>query len=193
MSDTQSRPAVARGRGSSYRGRGGYSSRGGRGGSRIPKSEEQENLPPAAEDQGETGLLKKKYGSKVASLKEIFPDWTDDDLVFALDETNGELEGAINGITEGAFTQAIWPFSTRSFLNHLQETLLNGVKSKRSIPIEPGLKSKIQILQQQTGLPLRPGEDVGEAASKAVAVVAVIVDAAVAVEELEHIRTARVP
>lgn len=47
--------------------------------------------------------MKKKYGSKVSSLKEIFPDWTDDDLVFALDETNGDIEDAINGITEGKF------------------------------------------------------------------------------------------
>lgn len=103
MSDVQSRPSAPRGRGS-YRGRGGYSSRGGRGASRAQKSEEQENVPPPSiEEQGETGILKKKYGSKVSSLKEIFPDWTDDDLVFALDETNGDIEDAINGITEGRF------------------------------------------------------------------------------------------
>lgn len=48
------------------------------------------------------GELKKKYSGKLATVKELFPDWTDEDVVYALQETNGDLEGTIERITEGA-------------------------------------------------------------------------------------------
>jgi hypothetical protein len=38
------------------------------------------------EDEGEVGLLKKQYGSKVSTIKEKFPGWTDEDVVFRLQE-----------------------------------------------------------------------------------------------------------
>lgn len=34
-------------------------------------------------------------------LKELFPDWTDADLVLALDESGGDLETTIEKISEG--------------------------------------------------------------------------------------------
>jgi hypothetical protein len=34
-------------------------------------------------------------------LKEMFPDWKDEDLVFALEDSNGELLEAIERISEG--------------------------------------------------------------------------------------------
>ena len=102
MSEVLSRPLGSRGRGSSRGGRGGYSSRGSRGGSRATKSENQDSLPPTSrEDEGEIGGLKKKYSSSLPTLKELFPYWTDDDLVFALEDAGGDLENAIERITEG--------------------------------------------------------------------------------------------
>ena len=41
------------------------------------------------------------YASKLSTIKEMFPDWTDEDLVFALQETNGDLERTIDRISEG--------------------------------------------------------------------------------------------
>ena len=46
--------------------------------------------------------MKKKYADILPLLKELFPDWSDEDLVFALEDTDGELEEAIERITEGS-------------------------------------------------------------------------------------------
>lgn len=35
----------------------------------------------------------------------MFPDWTDEDIVFALQETDGNLEATIDRISEGVHTQ----------------------------------------------------------------------------------------
>jgi hypothetical protein len=101
MSEVQSRPAASRGRGSARGGRGGYSSRGGRGGARTTKTDAQETLQPSFEDEGELGQLKKKHFQSLSTIKELFPDWTDEDLVFALEDAEGDLEVAIERITEG--------------------------------------------------------------------------------------------
>lgn len=103
MSEVQSRPSAPRGRGSARGGRGGYSSRGGRGGSRSAKLDTTDNAstPTSYEDEGDIGQLKKKYSSELPALRELFADWTEDDLVFALEDSNGDLESAIERITEG--------------------------------------------------------------------------------------------
>ena len=101
MSEVQSRPAAPRGRGSA-RGRGGFSSRGGRGGRHATNGEKLDPTAAASiEDDGEVGQLKKQYGSKVTTIKEMFPDWTDEDVVFALQETDGDLETTVDRITDG--------------------------------------------------------------------------------------------
>lgn len=102
MSDIQSRPSASRGRVSSRGGRGGYSSRGGRGGNRSGKSETLEMAPQSYEEEGEIGQMKKKYSSTLPMLKEMFPDWTDDDLVFALEDADGDVGDAAGHITEGS-------------------------------------------------------------------------------------------
>ncbi len=53
------------------------------------------------EEEGEIGELKKQYSGKLSTIKEMFPDWTDEDIVFALRETDGDLEDTIERITEG--------------------------------------------------------------------------------------------
>ena len=102
MSEVQSRPPAPRGRGSARGWRGGYSSRGGRGGNRPANGEESETTSTSNyEDEGEIGQLKKQYASKLSTIKEMFPDWTDVDIVFALQETDGSLEDTIERISEG--------------------------------------------------------------------------------------------
>lgn len=59
-------------------------------------------MPPAPhEDEGEIGQLKRHYASQLSTVKEMFPDWTDEDIVFALQETDGDLQSTIERITEG--------------------------------------------------------------------------------------------
>ncbi|KAL4916300.1 hypothetical protein BDW62DRAFT_186486 [Aspergillus aurantiobrunneus] len=102
MSEVQSRPSASRGRVSARGGRGGYSSRGGRGGSRSTKTDVTE---ATYEDEGELGQMKKKYSDTLPMLKELFSDWTDEDLVFALEDADGDLEQAIDRISEGNVSQ----------------------------------------------------------------------------------------
>jgi hypothetical protein len=107
MSEVQSRPSAPRGRGSARGGRGGFSSRGGRSGARPGNGEKTDLQPtPSHEDEGEIGQLKKRYASKLSTIKEMFPDWTDEDIVFALQETDGDLEGTIEQISEGKICAA---------------------------------------------------------------------------------------
>ena len=96
MSDIQSRPA--RGRSTARGGRGGGH------GSRGPRPSKQTNGDGAVDtwaDQGELGELKKRYSSQLSTLKELFPDWADVDLVFALQDSDGDLASTIEKITEG--------------------------------------------------------------------------------------------
>lgn len=97
MSEVQTRGSSARGRGG--RGRGGFSSRGRPAAGRS--NGETAPITAPVEDEGEIGQLKKKYGSKVTMIKEMFPDWTDEDVVFALQETDGDLETTVERIADG--------------------------------------------------------------------------------------------
>lgn len=101
MSETQARPSAPRGRGSG-RGRSGYSSRGSRGSRHTTNGTKSDHVE-VVEDEGEIGELKKKYSSQLNTIKEMFPDWTQEDLVFALQETDGDIESTIERITEGSF------------------------------------------------------------------------------------------
>ncbi|KAK5936872.1 RNAPII degradation factor [Knufia obscura] len=103
MSEVQSRGSSARGRGGFRGGRGGY--RGARGGkSHSARPEEQENIPPL-EEQGEVGELKAKYADKLPLLREICVGWGDDDLVMAIDDSNGDEMLAMERITSGAISK----------------------------------------------------------------------------------------
>jgi hypothetical protein len=112
MSEVLSRPSAPRGRGSARGGRGGYSSRGGRVATRTTKVESPET---SYEDEGEIGQLKKKYASDLPTLQELFPDWTTEDLVFALEDANGDLENVIEHITEGMMDNSFSIFMVNFF------------------------------------------------------------------------------
>ncbi|KAA8567262.1 hypothetical protein EYC84_010297 [Monilinia fructicola] len=106
MSEVQSRPAP-RGRGSARGGRGGFTSRPGRGGARGQATNGDNTTSTASieQDNSEVGQLKKKYGSKVSTIQELFPGWTDEDVVMALEETDGDLESTVERISEGTISQ----------------------------------------------------------------------------------------
>ncbi|KAI8338297.1 hypothetical protein EDC96DRAFT_523277 [Choanephora cucurbitarum] len=55
--------------------------------------------------QNDLKKLKSTYASELSTLKELFTDWTDDDLVFALQDADGDLELAIDRISEGHASQ----------------------------------------------------------------------------------------
>jgi len=114
MSEVQTRPSAPRGRSSARGGRAGFGSRGGRGGrGHATNGDKADHTANASiEDAGEVGQLKKKYGSKVGTIKEMFPEWTDEDVVFALQETDGDLETTVDRITDGKNTQDIKAFIT---------------------------------------------------------------------------------
>ena len=59
------------------------------------------------EDEGEFGELKKKYAANLGLVKEMFPAWTDEDIIFALQETDGDLEATIDRISEGMHIEPI--------------------------------------------------------------------------------------
>ncbi|GAB7339519.1 hypothetical protein MBLNU457_6135t1 [Dothideomycetes sp. NU457] len=105
MSEIDTRTAPSRGRSSTRGGRGGLSRGGPRGGHRQTNGSATESFEPSIEDQGELGELKKQYGDQLGFLKEMFPDWTDVDLVFALQETDGDLSTTIDRISEGHVSQ----------------------------------------------------------------------------------------
>lgn len=49
----------------------------------------------------QTQSLRLKYSSQLATTKELFPDWSDDDILGALQEANGDVEVTILRISEG--------------------------------------------------------------------------------------------
>ena len=108
MSEAKSRPSGPRGRGLGRGGRGSLSTRG-RGSSRQANGTKVDvtNIPASFEDEGEIGALKSKYSTQLGMVKEMFPDWTDEDIVFALQETDGDLESTIERITEGQKTRKV--------------------------------------------------------------------------------------
>ena len=123
MSEVQSaRASGSRGRGGFRGGRGGY-----RGGQRTTsrsktQENEQENLPPASlDDQGEVGELKRKYGDKVPLLREVCPGWSDEDLVFALQETNGDIEAAVDRISSGQLPSPPHPCSKLTLAGNISQ------------------------------------------------------------------------
>ncbi|KAL8764919.1 MAG: hypothetical protein Q9209_007812 [Squamulea sp. 1 TL-2023] len=106
MSEARPRPLTLRGRGSGRGARGGHSSRGGRGSTRQTNGDMPDSTStPGLEEEGELGELKRMYSSKLPTIKELFPNYTDEDIVFALQETDGNLEATIDRISEGNISQ----------------------------------------------------------------------------------------
>lgn len=71
---------------------------------------ESSHLPERKKNHPDTDLkkLKSQYGPKLSTLRELFADWSDEDLVFALQEADGDLELTIDRISEGMHYQSMW-------------------------------------------------------------------------------------
>lgn len=102
MAEIQSRTQnlTTRGRGGGRGGRGGF---GGRhtsarraNGDKIAAVE-----PIAFDDDGDIAQLRKQYGEKLGLIKELFEDWSDADILYALKETDGDVELTATRIAEG--------------------------------------------------------------------------------------------
>lgn len=66
-----------------------------------------------ADETEEVRGLRAKFGPKLATAKELFPDWTDEDVLYAIQEANGDLEVTIVRMSEGA---SLVPSSRRLFV-----------------------------------------------------------------------------
>ncbi|OQO07791.1 hypothetical protein B0A48_06582 [Cryoendolithus antarcticus] len=108
-SEAETRAPPSRGRSSVRGGRGGFGRGGPRGGRKPDHANGTTQTPlisqPVVEDEGELGEMKKKYASELSMLKDMFPDWTDVDLVFALEETSGDITATVDHITQGSVSQ----------------------------------------------------------------------------------------
>lgn len=58
-------------------------------------------MPPPAQGKRNNKTLSHLYKSSLPSLTELFPDWSQDDLIFVMDECQGDLHVAIARISEG--------------------------------------------------------------------------------------------
>ena len=107
MSEADTRPPPSRGRSTIRGGRGGFGRGGPRGGRKNLNGTTTETIvvDDSLEDQGELGEMKKKYLTELSMLKELFPDWTDVDLVFALQEADGDVSSTVDKITQGNVSQ----------------------------------------------------------------------------------------
>lgn len=96
--------SAPRGRSSVRGGRATMSSRGGRGGRGGHATNGDKpalDAETSAQDAPELTEYKKQYGSKISTIKEMFPNWTDEDIVYALRETNGDLAETVDRIADG--------------------------------------------------------------------------------------------
>jgi len=100
MSEVQHRPPP-RGRGTARGGRGGFAGRGGFRSSRMNGDSNASSF----EDQGEVGQLKQQYAESLKTVREMFPDWSDEDLVYALQEAQGDIGAAATRMSEGSCSQ----------------------------------------------------------------------------------------
>lgn len=102
MSTTVSSPPSGPRRGSYPRRGGGHAgTRNGPAAFHSSSQHQQDQDSLAAPDTEEVRALRSKYSDKLDMIRELFPDWTDEDLLFALQEANGELELAVGRISEG--------------------------------------------------------------------------------------------
>ncbi|GAP84879.1 putative RNApii degradation factor def1 [Rosellinia necatrix] len=106
MAEVQSRTqnSTTRGRGGGRGGRGGF---GGRNTSaRRANGDKSAAAEPAAfDDDGDIVQLRKQYGEKLGLIKELFADWSDADILYALKETDGDVELTATRIAEGTISQ----------------------------------------------------------------------------------------
>jgi hypothetical protein len=123
MSEATSRTSASRGRGSGRGGRGGFAGRGGRRTNGDKPDHSTADSQSAFEDEGDFGELRKQYGDKTSVIREMFPDWSEADVLFALQETDGDENEAVTRIAEGMsgfLSASISVHPPRSGYTHVQ-------------------------------------------------------------------------
>ncbi|UKZ79645.1 hypothetical protein TrVFT333_007405 [Trichoderma virens FT-333] len=84
----------------------GFAGRGGRraNGDKTDHKTADDNLG-TFEDEGEFAELRKQYGDKTSVIREMFPDWSEADVLYALKETNGDETEAVTRMADGTISQ----------------------------------------------------------------------------------------
>ncbi|KAI1351401.1 hypothetical protein F5Y01DRAFT_325367 [Xylaria sp. FL0043] len=106
MAEVQSRSQnpTTRGRGGGRGGRGGFGGRNTT--ARRANGDKTAATESAAfDDDGDIAQLRKLYGEKLGMIKELFEDWSDADILYALKETDGDVELTATRIAEGTISQ----------------------------------------------------------------------------------------
>ncbi|KAG0331567.1 hypothetical protein BG000_010775, partial [Podila horticola] len=65
----------------------------------------QKPRPGGKDEPEDLRQLRKVHGSSLATLKELFADWTEEDLLYAIQDAGGDLEVAILRISDGHASQ----------------------------------------------------------------------------------------
>ncbi|KAH9886882.1 hypothetical protein F4778DRAFT_443544 [Xylariomycetidae sp. FL2044] len=104
MAEVQARSQApsSRGRGGGRGGRGGFA---GRGSTNRRTNGTASSAVDSFDDDGDVSLLRKQYGTSLDTIKGIFPDWSDADILYALKETDGDVEVAATRIADGTISQ----------------------------------------------------------------------------------------
>jgi CUE domain len=127
MSETASRPLPSRGRGSTRGSRGGFRRTGGR--DRLGNGDARDTSQNDDLEQGEIGEMKRKYPKELSSLKEMFPDWSDVDLLFALEETDGDVFRTVEHISAGMANNSLYTYTyTYPYNNKLTTCIGNAAQ-----------------------------------------------------------------
>ncbi|KAI0150407.1 hypothetical protein GGR57DRAFT_194838 [Xylariaceae sp. FL1272] len=105
MAEVQARSQATngRGRGGGRGGRGGFAGRNTT--ARRANGDKTSSDPPAFDDDSDIALLRKQYGDSVVPIQRIFADWSDADILYALKETDGDVELTATRIAEGTISQ----------------------------------------------------------------------------------------
>ncbi|KAI1825992.1 hypothetical protein F4861DRAFT_499789 [Xylaria intraflava] len=106
MAEVQTRAhnPTTRGRGGGRGGRGGF------GGRNTTARRANGDKTAAAEstafhDDSDIAQLRKQFGEKLVLIKELFEDWSDADILYALKETDGDVELTATRISDGTISQ----------------------------------------------------------------------------------------
>lgn len=76
--------------------------------------------------------LRKLYGPKTGVIREMFPDWSEVDVLFALQETNGDENEAVTRIAEGKLSLYVFCFAMhQSTTQHSSAPAIGEIESFR--------------------------------------------------------------
>ncbi|KAI3332053.1 hypothetical protein HD806DRAFT_179328 [Xylariaceae sp. AK1471] len=106
MAEVQARTQTqtTRGRGGGRGGRGGF---GGRNTNTRRANGDKTAVAESStfDDDGDIAELRKQYGEKLGMIKELFEDWSDADILYALKESDGDVELTATRISDGTISQ----------------------------------------------------------------------------------------